>query len=151
MCWRLLPSSTFHENFLDGYLFCNKLRVLVKRNILLLKTEKNTHFKNMLLVIRKNNSEKWFIRVIRKQDLRVSPLEYTLSKIASSKWTKLQIFSEDAICQILVFCYKLEAANLKYHNSWNKNFTNFKGLKESRTDLAFLLKSQALHFTHLSL
>ena len=32
-------------------------------------------------------------------------------------------------------------------NYWKKHFVNFKGLKESKTDLAFLLKSQALQLT----
>ena len=43
-------------------------------------------------------------------------MKYNLSKIASSKWTELQIFSEDVVCSVLVFCYNLETANLKYHN-----------------------------------
>ena len=78
-------------------------------------------------------------------------MEYTSSKIASSKWTELQKFSEDVICKVLVFCYNLEATNVKNYNCWNKNLANFKGLKESKTDLAFLLKSQALlHLTNLS-
>ena len=81
------------------------------------------------------------------------------------------------MCVILVFCYNLEAPNLKYRdplgtgrklnvyktfrrrtgrllnvlctfnlrpvstgNCWNKLFCQYKGLKESKTDLAFLLK-----------
>ena len=36
-------------------------------------------------------------------------------------------------------------------NCRNKNFANFKGLKESKADLAYLLKSQALHLIQRSL
>ena len=39
-----------------------------------------------------------FLTAIRIHDFRIAALEYLLSKIASSKWTELQIFSEDVIC-----------------------------------------------------
>ena len=39
-----------------------------------------------------------FLTAIRIHDFRISALEHSLSKIASSKWTELQIFSEDVIC-----------------------------------------------------
>ena len=53
--------------------------------------------------------------------------------------------------EIVLWSFNLEAANLKYHNCCNKNFANFKGLEESKADLAFLLKSQALCTLHKSL
>ena len=62
-------------------------------------------------------------------------------------WTS-DIFWGRHLLNFSVFC--LEAGNLKYRNCWNKNFANLKGLKESKADLAFLLKLQGLHLTHLS-
>ena len=53
----------------------------------------------MLRVIQENDSKKLISKGNQKRhDFNISPLEYTLSKIARSKWTENQIFSEDVVC-----------------------------------------------------
>ena len=113
------------------------LLLLYIRNVLVLDTEKT-----YILIIQKNYSVK--LISTSNQNTRFQDFFFGihfLSKVACCKRTEFQIFSEDVICYILVFCYNLEAANLKY-NCWNKNFAIFKSLKESKADLAFLLKLQ---------
>ena len=51
----------------------------------------------------------------------------------------------------MLFCYNLEAANVQYPNCRNKNFANFKGLKKSKADLAFLVKSVVIDHTFMTI
>ena len=93
-------------------------------NVLLLETEKNALFKKHVL-----NTKLFKMIFTRNQNTEFQDFKN------GPKFSETFCWNKNFSCDILY--------------SWNKNFANFKGLKESKADLAFLLKSQALHLIHL--
>ena len=113
-----------------------------KRNVLLLKNWKDAHSQERVFntqIINKMISTS-------NQNTEIQDYFFGIKFIQDNylqKWiTKLQMFSADVTSCILLFHHNLEAASPKYDNSWNKNFPNFKRLKESKADFAFSLNSR---------